>query len=90
MGVSEEVAGAGAGAPPQAFAITLGGSGGGENQKRRQVGAGLGRGGELRHALGPDLETSREESMHQQTGKNNPVPKERLSSRDATRFTPED
>lgn len=38
-------------------------------------------------ALGPDLETGREESEHQQTGKNNPAPKECLSSRNATCFT---
>lgn len=42
-----------------------------------------GSGGELRCALGPDLEMGRKESVHQQTGKTNPVPKERLSSKNA-------
>lgn len=41
------------------------------------------RGGELQRVLGPDLETGREESVHQQTGKNSPAPKERLSSKNA-------
>lgn len=49
-----------------------------------------GRGGELQRVLGPDLETGKKESVHQQTGKNSDALKERLSSKNAMCCTWED